>query len=87
METVDERYLSMRKRLRSPRGLATVHTPEGMPLPPKILVCAAIVKIRDEHRLRGSCATELLEFLSDLLPAISDVFWGCHLRYELVTEL
>ena len=48
----------MRKRLRSPRGLAAVHTPEGMPLPPKILVCAAIVKIRDEHRLRGSCATE-----------------------------
>jgi hypothetical protein len=43
----------MRKRLRSPRGLATVHTPEGMPLPPKILVCAVIVKIRDEHRLRG----------------------------------
>ena len=46
----------MRKRLRSPRGLATVHTPEGMPLPPKILVCAVIVKIRDEHRLRGSGA-------------------------------
>jgi hypothetical protein len=52
----------MRNRLRSPRGLATVHTPEGMPLPPKILVCAAIVKMRDEHRLRGSCTTELLEF-------------------------
>ena len=69
----------MRNRLRSPRGLATVHTPEGMPLPPKILVCAAIVKMRDEHRLRGSCATELLEFSSDLQHAISDVFWGCHL--------
>jgi hypothetical protein len=46
-----EARLGLRKRLRSPRGLATVHTPEGIPLPPKILVCAAIVKIRDEHRL------------------------------------
>src|SRR6516162_7493662 len=72
METVDEWFLTMRKRLRSPRGLATVHTPEGMPLPPKILVCAAIVKIRDEHRLGGFCATELLEFSSDLQHAISD---------------
>jgi hypothetical protein len=61
-------FLSMRKRLRSPRGFATVHTPEGMPLPPKILVCAAIVKIRDEHRLRGSCATELLEFYRAYYP-------------------
>jgi len=69
----------MRNRLRSPRGLATVHTPEGMPLPPKILVCAAIVKMRDEHRLRGSCTTELLEFYRPT-TAISDVFWGCHLR-------
>jgi hypothetical protein len=58
----------MRKRLRSPRGLATVHTPEGMPLPPKILVCAAIVKMRDEHRFRGSCATELLEFYRAYYP-------------------
>ena len=58
----------MRKHLRSPRGLAAVHTPEVMPLPPKILVCAAIVKIRDEHRLRGSCATELLEFYRACYP-------------------
>jgi len=29
METVDEWFLSMRKHLRSPRGLATVHTPGG----------------------------------------------------------
>ena len=61
----------MRKRFRSPRGLATVHTPEGIPLPPKILVCAAIVKIRDEHRLRGSCATELLEaYRAYYLPSL-----------------
>jgi hypothetical protein len=77
----------MRKRLRSLRGLATVHTPEGTPLPPKILVCAAIAKMRDEHRLRGSCATELVGVLSGQLPVISDVFWGWHLRYELVNQL
>jgi hypothetical protein len=60
----------MRKRLRSPRGLATVHAPEGMSLPPKILVFAGIVKIRDEHRLRGSCATELLEFYRAHYPPL-----------------
>ena len=77
----------MRKRLRSPRGLAAVHTPEGVPMPPKILVCAAIVKIRDEHRLRGSCATELLEFYRAYYPPSVMSPWGCHLQYELVTQL
>ena len=66
METVDEG--SFRCESASDHGAALQPcTPEGMP-PPKILVCAAIVKIRDEHRLRGSCATELLEFYRAYYP-------------------
>jgi hypothetical protein len=58
-----------------------------MSLPPKILVFAAIVKIRDEQRLRGSCATELLEFYRAYYPPSVMSPWGCHLQYELVTQL
>ena len=61
METVDEGSFRCEGASDHRAALQPCTPRRGMPLPPKILVCAAIVKIRDEHRLRGSCATELLE--------------------------
>src|ERR1700730_13344749 len=61
METVDEDSFRCESASDHRAAWQPCTPRRGMPLPPKILVCAAIVKIRDEHRLRGSCATELLE--------------------------
>jgi hypothetical protein len=61
METVDEDSFRCESASDHRAALQPCTPRRGMPLPPKILVCAAIVKMRDEHRLRGSCVTELLE--------------------------